>query len=205
MVEAVVWDIGRVLVEWDFPAIWRDVLGPDELAAFTTSVVSESWHFRHDAGEAMDAMIARRSAEYPHHRDLLQRYRTHWLLSVPGPVPGTHALVDALAARGVPQYAITNFGADAFAMFRPTFPVLDHMRDIVVSGVERLTKPDRAIFDLAAARFGHDPAAMLFIDDNAANIATAQALGWQVHLFEGDAAGLAADLAARGLIAPSAA
>ena len=202
-VEAVVWDIGRVLVEWDFPAIWRDVIpDPAELAAFTSSVVSETWHFRHDAGEPMDAMIAARIAEYPHHRARIERYRTHWLLSVPGPVPGTHDLVAALAARAVPQYAITNFGVDAFALFRPTFPVLDAMRAIVVSGEERLVKPDAAIFDLAAARFGHDPAAMLFIDDNVANIAAARDLCWQVHRFNGDAARLAADLAARGLIAP---
>lgn len=201
MVDAVVWDIGRVLVEWDFPAIWRDVIAdPADLHAFTTGVVSEAWHFRHDQGEPMADMVAARIAEYPQHRALIERYITHWLLSVPGPVPGTHDLVHRLAARGVPQYSITNFGADAFAMFRPTFPVLNAMRDIVVSGTERLVKPDRAIFDLAAARFGHEPGRMLFIDDNAANIAAARALGWQVHHFLGDAAALEADLKGFGLL-----
>ena len=102
-------------------------------------------------------------------------------------------------ARGVPLYAITNFGADTWAMFRPTFPLLDHFRDIVVSGHERLVKPGAEIFHLAAARFGHDPAEMLFIDDNAANVAAAAALGWQVHHFTA-AEALAVDLAARGLL-----
>jgi 2-haloacid dehalogenase len=100
-----------------------------------------------------------------------------WLETIPGPIPGTPALVAALAARGVAQYAITNFGADTWAMFRPTFPVLAPMIDIVVSGVERLTKPDPAIFQLAAQRFGRVPERMLFIDDNHANIASAAALG----------------------------
>lgn len=201
MVDAVVWDIGRVLVQWDFPRIWRDVIPDDaERAAFTTTVVSEAWHFRHDCGEPMDDMIAARVAEFPHHRALIERYRTHWLLSVPGPIAGTHRLVERLTARGVPQYSITNFGADAFAMFRPTFPILDHMGAIVVSGQERLAKPDAAIFNLAAARFGHDPARMLFIDDNAANIAAARALGWQVHWFDGDATALEADLIGLGLL-----
>ena len=201
MVDAVVWDIGRVLVQWDFPRIWRDVI-PDEAerAAFTTTVVSEAWHFRHDCGEPMAAMVAERIAEFPQHRALIERYQTHWLLSVPGPIEGTHPLVERLTARGVPQFSITNFGADAFSLFRPTFPILDHMAQIVVSGVERLTKPDAAIFDLAAQRFGHDPARMLFIDDNAANIAAARALGWQVHHFTGDAAVLEADFVARGLL-----
>jgi 2-haloacid dehalogenase len=200
-VDAVVWDIGRVLVQWDFPRIWADVIPDDaERGAFTTTVVSESWHFRHDCGEPMAAMVAERIAEFPQHRALIERYQTHWLLSVPGPIEGTHPLVERLTARGVPQFSITNFGADAFSLFRPTFPILDHMAQIVVSGVERLTKPDAAIFDLAAQRFGHDPARMLFIDDNAANIAAARALGWQVHHFTGDAAVLEADFVARGLL-----
>jgi 2-haloacid dehalogenase len=201
MVDAVVWDIGRVLVQWDFQRIWHDVI-PDrgERAVFTSSVVSEAWHFRHDCGEAMADMVAQRIALYPQHRALIERYQTHWLLSVPGPIEGTHPLVERLARRGVPQYSITNFGAEAFALFRPTFPILDHMRDIVVSGTERLVKPDAAIFDLAVARFGHDPARMLFIDDNAANIAAAQDLGWQVHHFIDDPDALEADLVARGLI-----
>ncbi|WP_420381264.1 HAD family hydrolase [Novosphingobium sp.] len=200
-VDAVVWDIGRVLVQWDFPLIWRDVI-PDPVAraAFTTTVVSESWHSRHDVGETMDALIAERVAEHPAERALIERYRTHWLLAVPGPIAGTHPLVEGLATAGVPQFALTNFGADAFAMFRPTFPVLDHMIEIVVSGDERLVKPDPAIFALAARRFGHDPARMLFIDDNADNIAAARKLGWQVHHFTGDAAALEADLIALGLL-----
>ena len=200
-VDAVVWDIGRVLVQWDFSAIWRDAI-PDAAAraAFTTTVVSEAWHARHDTGESMDALIEEAAAQHPDRRALIERYRTHWLLSVPGPIAGTHPLVARLAAAGVPQYALTNFGAETFAMFRPTFPVLDHMIDIVVSGDERLVKPDAAIFALAARRFGHAPARMLFIDDNAENIAAARGLGWQVHHFLGDADALEADLADRGLI-----
>ncbi|MCH2486475.1 MAG: HAD-IA family hydrolase, partial [Erythrobacter sp.] len=72
-------------------------------------------------------------------------------------------------------------------------------RVIVVSGKERIAKPADAIFALAAERFGHDPGNMLFIDDNAANIAAARALGWQVHHFQ-DAPTLRADLENRGLL-----
>ncbi len=200
-IDAVVWDIGRVLVQWDFARIWHDVIpDPAERARFTTTVVSEAWHARHDEGVSMDDLIAEAAAAHPDHRAWIERYRTHWLLSVPGPIAGTHRLVERLAARGVPQYAITNFGAESFAQFRPTFPILNHMRDIVVSGTERLIKPDAAIFHLAARRFGCEPARMLFIDDNAANVAAARDLGWQVHWFTGDAAALEADLVARGLL-----
>lgn len=99
----------------------------------------------------------------------------------------------------MPLYAITNFEAEFWRQFKPTLPVLNQFRDIVVSGDELLAKPDPHIFELAAERFGHAPEAMLFIDDNAANIAAAAKLGWQVHHFT-NAAGLAAELEARALI-----
>jgi 2-haloacid dehalogenase len=144
-------------------------------------------------------MVPARQAEFPRYADLIAAYATRFLETVPGPVPGSAALVERLHMRDVPLYAITNFGAEFWQMFRPTCPPLDRMRDIVVSGQEKLAKPDPAIFQLAAQRFGRDPQTMLFIDDNAANIASARSLGWQVHHF-GAADALEADLVARGLI-----
>ena len=200
-VQAVVWDIGRVLVQWSIRALYETLIDdPVQLDWFLANVITEGWHFQHDEGRSLASMIAERAAEYPQHRALIEAYGTRWLETVPGPVAGTHELVRALTARAVPQYCITNFGVDAFAMFRPTFPILDHFRDIVVSGAERLAKPDPAIFALAQARFGLPVEAMLFIDDSAANIASAKACGWQVHHFTGDAVALEQDLKARGLI-----
>ena len=199
-VRAVVFDIGRVLVQWRIAALYETLIAdPAQLEWFLAHVVSEQWHAQHDAGVPLAEMIAARSAEFPDQAPLIAAYAPRWLETLPGPVPGAHALVEALAARAVPLYAITNFGADTWAMFRPTFPVLDHMRDIVVSAHERLVKPDPAIYELAARRFGHAPDEMLFIDDSRANIDAAAALGWQVHHFIA-AESLAADLRGRGLI-----
>ena len=78
--------------------------------------------------------------------------------------------------------------------------MFDRFRDIVVSGTEKLAKPAPQIFELAARRFGIDPSETLFIDDNDANVAAAERLGWQVHHFR-DARTLHDDLARRGLIA----
>ncbi len=200
-VDAVVWDIGHVLVQWSIRNLYEKLIDdPAELEWFLEHVVTVPWHFRHDAGEPLADLIAEKVAAYPEHRALIEAYGPRWLETIPGPIPGTPALVAALAARGVPQFSITNFGADTWAMFRPTFPVLDPLIDIVVSGIEKLAKPDPAIFHLAARRFGHAPERMLFIDDNAANIASAAALGWQVHHFTRGAAALETDMRALGLI-----
>ncbi len=199
-VAAVVFDVGRVLYQWDLRHLFRaHIADPDRLEWFVGEVVTEQWHFQHDAGRPLAEMVAERCAEFPDHAALIETYAARFNDSIPGPVSGSLELVEALHERGVPLYAITNFGAEFWEGFRPTAPVFDRFRDIVVSGVEKLTKPDPAIYALAAERFGHAPGDMLFIDDNAANIAAARDCGWQTHHFA-DAETLADDLRRRGLI-----
>ena len=199
-VQAVVFDVGRVLVQWDLRHLFAKLIGDArELDWFVATVVTEQWHYQHDAGRPLAEMVAERSAEYPHYARHIEAYATRFNESVPGPVPGSIELVEALAARDVPLYAITNFGAEFWAQFRPTMAVFDHFRDIVVSGIEKVTKPDPRIYDIAAGRFGHPPAAMLFVDDSAANVEAARTCGWQAHHFV-TAERLAEDLRARGLI-----
>ena len=149
-IDAVVFDIGRVLVQWSIRNLYAKLIDdPARLDWFLAHVVTEQWNFEHDAGKPLAQLVAERSALFPAEAELIALYPQRWLETVPGPIPGTAALVEALAARGHPLYAITNFGAETWAMFRPTCPVLDHFADIVVSGRERMVKPDPAIYALA--------------------------------------------------------
>ncbi len=201
MISAVVFDVGRVLFEWDLRHLFAKLIDdPAQLEWFCSHVVTEQWHFQHDEGRPLGEMVAERCAEFPDHAHLIEAYAARFNESVPGPVAGSLELVTALDLAGVPLFAITNFGAEFWPRFSKTQPVFARFRDIVVSGVEKIAKPDPAIFALAAQRFGHSPGQMLFIDDNAANIAAARECGWQVHHFA-DASGLAVDLRQRGLIA----
>ena len=199
-IKAVVFDVGRVLVQWDMRLLFAKLIDdPDRLDWFCGTVVTEDWHYRHDAGADLAELVAERKAEFPGHDDLIDAYATRFLETIPGNVPGSHEIVRELAAREVPLFAITNFASPFWREFRAVEPLFDLFRDIVVSGDEKLAKPDPRIFTLAASRFGLAPQDMLFIDDNPANIAAAGALGWEVHHFH-DAAELRADLVARGLI-----
>lgn len=200
-VSAVVFDVGRVLFEWDLRHLFAKLIDdPEQLEWFVANVVTPEWHFQHDEGVPLAEMVPARIAEFPDHAHLIEAYAKRFNESIPGPVPGSLEIVEALHMRGVPLYAITNFGAEFWPPFRAMQPIFERFRDIVVSGDEKLAKPDPAIYALAARRFGHAPEAMLFIDDNAANIAGAAASGWQTHHFI-DAPRLADDLRQRGLIA----
>ncbi|WP_422357488.1 HAD-IA family hydrolase [Qipengyuania flava] len=199
-VEAVVFDVGRVLYQWHLRHLFEKIV--DDRARLETllgEVVTEEWHFEHDRGRTLGEMVPERIALYPEFEPEIRAYATRFNETIPGPVPGSHALVERLDARSVPLYAITNFGAEFWAGFRPSEPIFDRFRDIVVSGEEKLAKPDPAIFALAEARFGRSASTMLFIDDNRANVDAAAACGWHVHHFT-DAAALESDLADRKLI-----
>jgi len=199
-VKAVVFDVGRVIVQWDIRRLYAMLIAdPEKLDWFCSEVVTEQWHFQADAGRDVWEMVAERQREFPGHDDLIAAYASRFLDTIPGRVPGTAALVEALHACGIPLFAITNFAGPFWREYRASEPLFDLLSDIVVSGDEKVVKPDPRICRIAAARFGHAPSEMLFIDDNRANIDAAEALGWQVHHFR-DAAALAEDLRTRALI-----
>lgn len=201
VIKAIIFDIGRVLFQWDLRYLFeKQIADPEELNWFLANVVTTEWHFQADEGRVVADMVAERKAMFPQYAALLDMYAARFIESIPAPVPGSLEIVHALSARNVPLFAITNFGAEFWDMFRPTQPVFDHFTDIVVSGVEKLVKPDAAIYQLALNRFGLAAGQAIFIDDVAANVEAARANGFAGHHFV-DAQTLRVELVALGLLA----
>jgi 2-haloacid dehalogenase len=199
-IKSVVFDVGRVLVQWDMRHLFAKLIAdPEELDWFLEHVITTEWHFQHDAGVPLADMVPQRKAAFPAYSEHIDAYAKRFNETIPGPVPGSYAIVEQLAARSVPLYAITNFGAEFWAMFRPTQPIFDHFRDIVVSGEEKLVKPDAAIYQLALSRFNLREGEAIFIDDSLPNVLAARENGFVGHHFV-DAATLRADLGRLGML-----
>jgi 2-haloacid dehalogenase len=197
---AVVFDVGRVLFQWQLGALFGKLIDdPVELEWFLSHVVTEEWHFEHDRGRALADMVPERIALFPQYEAHIRAYATRFNETVPGPVEGSHDIVERLAAAGVPLFCLTNFGDEFWQVFRPTQPIFDHFEDIIVSGVEKVAKPEPRIYELVEQRSRRAGAQLFFTDDNPANIAAAEARGWNAHLFT-DAAGLEAALAGAGIL-----
>lgn len=200
MRKAVVFDVGRVLFHWQLGVLFEKLIDdPAERGWFLSHVVTEEWHFEHDRGRPLSEMVGERIALYPQYEAHIRAYAARFNETIPGPVEGSHELVERLAAAGVPLYCLTNFGDELFAMFRPAQPIFDLFDDIIVSGVEKAAKPDSRIYEILEQRSGRSGAQLFFTDDNAANIAAARARGWDAHLFT-DAASLEAQLVAAGFL-----
>lgn len=200
-VSAVVFDVGNVLYHWSPKALYERLIPEGRaLDAFLETVVTPEWHFQHDAGRPFAQTSADLIARFPEHRDLILIWADRFNETITGPVPGMIDLVEDLDAAGVPIFGITNFSHEFWPPFRAQEArVFDRFRDIVVSGEERLVKPDPAIFHLARARFGLAEKAGLFLDDRADNAATADAHGFVGHHFT-DANTARAQIVALGLL-----
>jgi len=200
-ISAVIFDVGNVLYPWD-PRILYERLIPDgqALDAFLHDVVTHEWHFQHDQGRDFADTSAELSAVHPQHRALIALWGPRFMDSIGPVLPGMRDIVEGLDARGVPLFGITNFSHEFWPPFRAREAAMfDHFRDIVVSGDEKMVKPDPAIYRLALDRFGVAADAALFIDDRLENVEGARAVGMMAHHFT-DAGRLRAELVGLGLL-----
>ncbi len=198
---AVVFDVGRVLFHWQLRALFEKLIEDrEERDWFLANVVTEEWHFEHDRGRPLGDMVPERIAMFPKYEAHLEAYATRFNETVPGPVDGTHEIVKRLHADGVPLFCLTNFGHEFWNMFRPEHAIFDLFDDIIVSGTEKVAKPESRIYEIVEQRSGFAPEQLLFTDDNAANVEAAQARGWSAHLFT-DAPSLEVQLRSAGFLA----
>ena len=194
--KAVVFDVGRVLFQWQLRALFEKLIKDEgELAWFLANVVTEEWHFQHDRGRPLNEMIPERIAQFPAYSAHIHAYQSRFNETIPGPVEGTHALVRQLHNCAIPLYCLTNFGHEFWDGFRPAETIFDLFDDIIVSGKEKVAKPEARIYQIVEERSGRQGQDLFFIDDNPANIEAADQRGWLTHLFR-DAATLRAQLEA---------
>jgi 2-haloacid dehalogenase len=198
---AVIFDIGNVLFHWHPRFLYERLIGDDRaLSSFVAEVVTPEWHFQHDEGRAFAETSAELIERFPDHADLIAAWGPRFNESNGGAVEGMHEIVAELDQTGVPLFGITNFSHEFFPPFRAEHAHLfDRFRDIVVSGEERLVKPDPAIYALALDRFGLAAREAVFVDDNPANVEAARAMGIDTEHFS-DAATFRRRLARHGLL-----
>ncbi len=196
--DAVLFDLGNVLVGWRWRAALDGLLTEAEADRFDGEADFGEVNRRLDAGQPWDEAVAGLAARDPWLGRVLAEYRRRYRLSLTGPVPGMTALVGQLRAAGLRLVGLTNWSAEMWPHAVPAAPVIGTLDGVVVSGLEGVAKPDPRIFRLAAARYGLEPARTLFVDDHGPNVEAALALGFQAVTFTG-ADDLRRELAARGL------
>lgn len=183
-IEAVVFDIGGVLVDWNPAYLYRKLIpDPMEMEVFLSTVCTLEWNGHQDRGRSLSEGTAELVGRFPEQTDLIEAYYGRWEEMVPGQFDGSVALLAQLRGVGHRLFALSNWSAETFPTARHRFPFLQWFDDVVISGDVGIVKPEPAIYELAIARFRLDPSQTLFIDDSAANVEAAEAAGFAGHHF----------------------
>ena len=179
MIKNIVFDLGEVLIKWDPRNLYRKVFNDErEMEYFLTEVCSPAWNSRSDAGELFADVCAELAEKYPAYKSQIAMYYPRWEEMLGGEVTGSVQILRELKAKGTPLFALTNWSAQTFPLARKLFPFLGEFDGIVVSGEEKLIKPDPRLYQILLDRYHLDPKETLFIDDNPTNVAAAKALGF---------------------------
>jgi 2-haloacid dehalogenase len=178
VVEAVVFDLGGVLLDWDPRHLYGQLIDdPDEMADFLGRICTRDWHRQHDLGAEIARSCADLARQHPGHADLIMAWAERGEEMVAGQIDGTVALLDDLKAAGLPCFALSNMEAETFPLRRDRFAFMRHFDGWVISGFEGVAKPDPEIFRILLGRHRLDPARTVFIDDAPANVAAARDMG----------------------------
>ena len=199
MIGAVVFDIGNVLLTWQPEAFYDRMIGPRARRRLFAEADLEAMNLSIDAGAPFHATVQATADAHPEWAEQILWWHDRWGELAMPVIDHAVRLQRALRRRGVPVFALTNFGDDSFAHAQRLYPFLTEFDRLYVSGRLGVVKPDPAIYAVVEGDCGFVPEHLLFTDDRPANIAAAVARGWQGHLFERPA-GLADRLVAEGLL-----
>lgn len=181
--DTVLFDLGGVLIEWDPGVAFRSVLDEPDIEPFLAEIDFHEWNKALDAGRPIAEAEAEIDARFPHRSGVIAAYRENFRATLVGEVEGTADIVRELAEAGVRLLALTNWSAESFPHARELFPVLNLFEAIVVSGEEKVIKPDPRIFQTTIDRHALEPARTAYVDDSAANVAAAGDLGFRAIQF----------------------
>lgn len=179
-VKHIVFDIGQVLIHYDPDVALRSVI-PDaaERKWFFDNVCTHEWNIEQDRGRKWADAEALLIADFPDREHQIRAFRQNWHQMITHSIDDSVVIMRQLIADGHDVTMLTNFASDTLREAWQRFPFLTESRGVTISGDIGLIKPDKAIYDHHVATFGVDPAATLFIDDSAKNVAGARAAGWQ--------------------------
>ncbi len=184
--DAVVFDFGGVLVDWQPQNFFLPFLDndPQKLTLFFKEIDYFNKNDEMDRGLKLADACQSWAETHPHYQHIFEAYRDRWIDTLAGPIAGSVEILKNLDRQSVPLYAITNYNSENLAKTRETYDFFDVFKGIVVSDDERVLKPDPAIYKILLQRYSLTPERLLFIDDRQENVEAAVALGFHGHHFK---------------------
>ncbi|GAB4026610.1 HAD family hydrolase [Spirosoma koreense] len=184
-IQTIVFDFGGVLVDWNPRYLFQQLIpDTDQLDWFLATVCTNEWNLEQDKGRMFADAIQERQEAFPAYKELIAHYYGRWEEMLGEPIAGSVAILNEVKKMGYSLYGLTNWSAESFPIARRKFDFFGLFDGIVVSGEEKLIKPDLALFVRLLERYNLDAPSSVFIDDNLLNVEAARRVGFQAIHFE---------------------
>ena len=181
-----IFDFGGVLIDWNPHYLYDSYFGDRAKTDwFLANICTMKWNEQVDAGKPMAEATAELVAKFPEWKKEIEMYFGRWIEMIGEAIPGMFELLLELKARGHRLFGLSNWSAETFVQIKEDFPALKLLEGMVVSGYVKCLKPSPEIYQLLLDRYSLKASDCVFIDDNAANVAGAEAVGIRGILFTG--------------------
>ena len=184
-INSIIFDFGGVLVDWNPRHMYKDVFeNNSEMEHFLTHICSDDWNLQQDKGRSLSEGTKLLQDKFPKHRMKIQLFYDQWEKMLKSDIPENVAILRELKEK-YKLYGLTNWSAETFPVALKRFPFFKYFDGMVVSGEEKMVKPDEDIFNLILKRYNLEAKSCLFIDDSLINVNTAEKLGFStIHVQE---------------------
>ena len=185
-IKNIVFDFGGVLIDWNPRYLYRSYFAGDEerMEWFLQNVCTYPWNIQMDGGKPFAEGVEELTAQHPEWAEAIGVYHTRWTEMIGGEVEGTASLIKRLKAAGYRVFGLTNWSMETYPLIRDNYEVFSLFEGVVVSGEEHLLKPEARIYRCLLNRYGLNAEESVFLDDNADNVAGAEAVGMEAIRFE---------------------
>ncbi|MDR2920234.1 MAG: HAD family phosphatase [Tannerella sp.] len=184
-IKNIVFDFGGVLLDWNPRYVYSTVFEDEkEMEHFLANICTNEWNAEQDRGRPFAEGIKLLQSQYPEHKETIQLYSDRWEDMLKSELPESVELLRELKEQGYSIWGLTNWSAETIPVAYRRYDFFKLFDGIVVSGDEKLIKPDKRLYKVLLDRYKLDAGESVFIDDNLANIQAAQELGFKGILFD---------------------
>ena len=150
----------------------------------SSRICNGEWNIRQDAGRPFAEAVKELQAKFPEYAEAIQMYDDDWEKMLKCELPESIDLLKELKFMGYGIYGLTNWSAEKIGYAFANYSFFSLFDGIVVSGVEKVVKPDRKIYEILLERYSLKPGECVFIDDNQDNVDMAKVLGINAIRFD---------------------
>lgn len=186
-IKNIIFDFGGVLMDWNPRYFFKDYFNNDEkMEFFLKNIAGDEWNAEQDRGRSLKDGTNIQVAKFPEWETEIRAYYDNWTTMLKSDIPENVEVLRKLEYSEYELFGLTNWSAETFPYALENYDFFNAFKGkIVVSGTEKLIKPDPKIWEVLLERYHLKPEESVFIDDNPKNIEVAKTLGFiTVHITE---------------------